>query len=72
MSICSLKLASMSRNTPKDDDSTGHAVLVKDENEDGKGDKDGGGGVADDEDSEVRESIGPGDGSEEDTSDGVV
>ena len=63
----------MSRNTPKDDDSTGRAVLVEDEDEDGEGDGDGGGGVADDsEDSEVRESVGPGDGSEVDTSDGVV
>ena len=69
MFICSLKLASMSRNTPKDD-STGHTVLVEDE--DGEGDGDGGGGVADDEDLEVRESVGPGDGSKEDTSDGVV
>ena len=58
----------MSCNTQKDDDSTGRAVLVEDEEAEGGGGSD----VADDEDSEVKESVGPGEGSEEDTSDGVV
>ena len=60
----------MSRNTQKDDDSTGRAVLVEDKDEEAEGG--GGGDVADDEDSEVKESVGPGEGSEEDTSDRVV
>ena len=60
----------MSCNTQKDEDSTRRAVLVEDEDKEGEGD--GSGDVADDEDSEVKESVGPGEGSEEDTSDGVV
>jgi len=57
----------MSLSTEKDGDSTGHAVLLEDV--DGVGDEGGGVGVNEDE---AKERVGPGEGSDEETRDGVT
>jgi len=57
----------MSLSTEKDGDSTGRAVLLEDV--DGVGDEGGGVGVNEDE---AKERVGPGEGSDEETRDGVT
>ena len=56
----------MSRSAEKDGDSAGRAVLLEDV--DGVGDEGGGIGVNEDE---VKERVGPGEGSDDETRDGV-